>query len=54
MGVYQSFSSLARIIGPLWAEIAFGVGHAWPFRSAAVAYLLALGLAWVLLRRART
>jgi hypothetical protein len=54
MGIYQSFSSLARIIGPLWAEIAFGAGHAWPFRSASVAYLTAFGVALVLLARLRT
>jgi multidrug resistance protein len=54
MGIYQSFSSLARIIGPIWAELAFGAGHAWPFRSASVAYLLALGFGLVLLRRARS
>lgn len=54
MGIYQSFSSLARIIGPLWAEIAFGAGHAWPFRSAAIAYLAALGVVWSLVRRLRT
>lgn len=51
MGIYQSFSSLARIIGPLWAEIAFGAGHAWPFRSAAVAYIVALGVVAVLIKR---
>jgi len=41
MGIYQAFSSLARIAGPLWAELAYGVGSRWPFRSAAVAYVLA-------------
>ena len=53
MGLYQAFSSLARIIGPVWAEIAFHTGSAWPFRSAAVAYALALALAVVLTRRLR-
>jgi MFS family permease len=54
MGVYQAFSSLARIFGPLWAEIAYGrMGYEWPFRSAAVAYLLAFFVALSLNRRAR-
>jgi len=51
MGIYQAFSSLARIGGPIWAEIAFHQGSAWPFRSAAVAYLLALGVAFVVVGR---
>ena len=54
MGIYQSFSSLARIIGPLWAEVAFGAGHAWPFRSAAVAYFLALAVVGLFARRLKT
>ena len=54
MGIYQAFSSLARIIGPLWAEIAFHAGTAWPFRSAAVAYAIALGVTAVVARRLRT
>ena len=54
MGIYQAFSSLARIFGPLWAELTYGrVGFEWPFRSAAVAYLLAFGAAWALRRRLR-
>ena len=53
MGIYQAFSSLARIIGPVWAEIAFHTGSAWPFRSAAVAYALALAVAVVITRRLR-
>ena len=44
MGIYQAFSSLARIIGPLCAEIVYHLGHHWPFRIAAVAYLLAFGV----------
>jgi multidrug resistance protein len=51
MGAYQAFSSLARIVGPLWAELAFGVGHAWPFRSASIAYAVALFVALGLVRR---
>jgi DHA1 family tetracycline resistance protein-like MFS transporter len=54
MGIYQAFSSLARIIGPLWAELAFHQGYHWPFRSAAAAYFLAFGVSIVLRRRLRT
>jgi DHA1 family tetracycline resistance protein-like MFS transporter len=52
MGVYQAFSSLARIFGPLWAEISYGrMGYEWPFLSAAVAYLAAFLVAsWLLVR----
>ncbi|HSN54936.1 MAG TPA: MFS transporter [Candidatus Sulfomarinibacteraceae bacterium] len=52
MGVYQSFSSLARIVGPLWAELAYHrLGHASPCLSASVVYLLAFGVAAVVLTR---
>jgi len=54
MGIYQAFSSLARIFGPLAAELAYDVSYHWPFRLAAVAYFLSFGLSIVLLRRLRT
>ena len=54
MGIYQSFSSLARIFGPLTAELAYHAGYHWPFRVAAVAYFLAFGVTSVLSRRAKT
>jgi DHA1 family tetracycline resistance protein-like MFS transporter len=54
MGIYQAFSSLARIFGPLTAELAFHVGYHWPFRVAAVAYFLAFALIGVFARRLRT
>ena len=54
MGIYQAFSSLARIGGPLWAELAFHRGAPWPFRTAAVAYFLAFGVVVMLRRRLRT
>lgn len=42
MGVYQAMSSLARIAGPLWAEIAYGeIGVAWPYFSGAATMFLA-------------
>jgi DHA1 family tetracycline resistance protein-like MFS transporter len=42
MGVYQGVSSLARIVGPFWAEWAYGArGPAAPYLSAAAAYVVA-------------
>jgi len=43
MGVYQGVSSLARIVGPFWAEWTYGsIGYASPYLSAAVAYGVAM------------
>lgn len=42
LGINQSFSSLGRIGGPLWAGFFFDTfGSAWPFWSAAIAIYLA-------------
>jgi len=42
MGVYQSFSSLGRILGPFWAEIAYGeLGYEWPYRTGSLFMLVA-------------
>jgi MFS family permease len=51
MGIYQAFSSLARIFGPLVAELSYHIGYHWPFRVAAIAYFLAFGVSTVLFRR---
>jgi DHA1 family tetracycline resistance protein-like MFS transporter len=52
MGVYQGVSSLARIVGPFWAEWVYGVfGHTWPYLSAAVAYGLCMVVAGSVVRR---
>jgi DHA1 family tetracycline resistance protein-like MFS transporter len=54
MGVYQSFSSLGRILGPFWAEWVYGhVDFHWPFRTAALAYVAAFIVAVALLVRLR-
>ena len=46
MGVYQGVSSLARIVGPFWAEWVYGViGPAAPYLSAAAAYGFAIFVA---------
>jgi DHA1 family tetracycline resistance protein-like MFS transporter len=46
MGVYQSMSSLARIVGPFWAEVVYGkLGFGWPFHTGSVFMLLACAVA---------
>ena len=53
MGVYQGMSSLARILGPFWAEVVYGkIGVAWPFRTGSVFMLLAAVVAGMTLLRA--
>ncbi len=55
MGVYQGVSSLARIIAPFWAEVAYGtLGFAWPFRTGSVFMLAAFGIGIVALMRLRS
>lgn len=52
MGIFQGMSSLARIIGPFWAEIAYGrLGFAWPFRTGSVFMLVACVIALTALVR---
>ena len=52
MGVYQGVSSLARIVGPFWAEWAYGsLGFASPYLSAAAAYAAAMLVAAAAFRR---
>jgi hypothetical protein len=46
MGIFQGMASLARIIGPFWAEVVYGkLGFAWPFRTGSVFMLVACGIA---------
>lgn len=46
LGVNQSLSSLARVLGPIWGGLMFDIGFQWPFITAAgfafVAFLLSL------------
>jgi DHA1 family tetracycline resistance protein-like MFS transporter len=52
MGIFQGMSSMARIVGPFWAEVAYGrLGFAWPFRTGAVFMALACAVALVALSR---
>ena len=54
MGVYQSMSSLARIVGPFWAEVVYGkLGYAWPFRTGSIFMLLACVVAVMAVFRLR-
>jgi DHA1 family tetracycline resistance protein-like MFS transporter len=54
MGVYQSMSSLARIIGPFWAEVVYGVlGPGWPFFSGSAFMFLACVVAIATLLKLR-
>ena len=53
MGVYQGVSSLARIVGPFVAELAYHEGHQWPYRIAAVAYFGAFVVSLFLARGVR-
>jgi DHA1 family tetracycline resistance protein-like MFS transporter len=52
MGIFQGMSSMARIVGPFWAEVAYGrLGFAWPFRTGAVFMVLACAFALIALAR---
>jgi DHA1 family tetracycline resistance protein-like MFS transporter len=52
MGVYQGMSSLARIFGPFWAEVAYGeFGYPWPFRTGSIFMLAACVVAVLALSR---
>ncbi len=47
LGVSQSFSSLARVLGPFWGGFIIGaVGIAWPFYTGSIMLLAALVLAF--------
>lgn len=45
MGVYQGLASLARVVGPFVAELAYGRSTAWPLWIGAVSMLVAFALA---------
>jgi DHA1 family tetracycline resistance protein-like MFS transporter len=52
MGLFQGMASLARIVGPFWAEVAYGrLGFAWPFRTGSVFMLVACAIAVTALLR---
>jgi DHA1 family multidrug resistance protein-like MFS transporter len=44
MGLNNSFMSLGRIIGPIWAGFLFDVNISWPYLSGAVVMLIGFGL----------
>ena len=49
MGLNNSFMSLGRIIGPLWAGTMFDINLSWPYISGAVvmAILFVASLIWL-------
>jgi hypothetical protein len=52
MGLFQGMASLARIVGPFWAEVAYGrLGFAWPLRTGSVFMLVASVIALTALVR---
>jgi DHA1 family tetracycline resistance protein-like MFS transporter len=54
MGVYQSMSSLGRILGPFWGEVVYGtLGFEWPYRTGSLFMLAASVVGVVMLLRMR-
>jgi MFS family permease len=52
IGLSRSFGALARTLGPVTGTWIFGrAGIAWPFLTAGFFMLVALAIAWDLLRR---
>ncbi len=49
MGLNNSFNSLGRIAGPIWAGFAFDLNYSYPYLSGALIMLVGfvIGLAWV-------
>jgi DHA1 family multidrug resistance protein-like MFS transporter len=49
MGLNNSFNSLGRIVGPIWAGFAFDLNTTWPYLSGAVIMFVGflLSLVWV-------
>ena len=49
MGLSNSFMSLGRIVGPIWAGVVFDVNFDYPFLSGAVVMFVGflISLVWV-------
>ena len=49
MGLNNSFNSLGRVVGPIWAGFAFDLNYNWPYLSGAVIMFVGflISLAWV-------
>ena len=49
MGVSNSFMSLGRIVGPIWAGLIFDVNFDYPYLSGAVVMFIAflISLVWI-------
>ncbi|MCE7792327.1 MFS transporter [Salipaludibacillus sp. CUR1] len=53
MGITESFMSLGRILGPLWAGSLFDFNYYYPFISGAVIFLIMFGVSFILTREKR-
>lgn len=51
LGLNNSFQSLGRVVGPLWAGLLFDINMGLPYSSAAVIMLVTFGMMLVWLRR---
>jgi MFS transporter, DHA1 family, multidrug resistance protein len=54
MGLNNSFMSLGRIIGPLWAGAIFDVNPSYPYLTGAVIMLIGFGVSLLWLTREPT
>lgn len=53
LGVTQSLSSLARVLGPIWGGFMFNIHYRWPYLTAAMFMLVAFGLSLKIQAQAR-
>ena len=51
MGLSNSFMSLGRIFGPIWAGFAFDLGPAYPYLSGSIFMLIGFGVSLAVLRK---
>ncbi len=53
MGLENSFMSLGRAVGPIWAGSIYDVHMTWPFWSGAILQAIALGISFIYLKSAK-
>jgi DHA1 family multidrug resistance protein-like MFS transporter len=53
MGLENSFMSLGRAVGPIWAGSIYDVHMTWPFWSGAILQVMALGISFIYLKSAK-
>ena len=54
MGLENSFMSLGRAVGPIWAGSIYDVHMTWPFWSGAILQAIALAISYFYLKSPRT